>query len=144
MNSQLKIEQLASLSGCILPENLPVEKWVRIPENSGKSPEQIKQIRKEQAQRKAIEAESYLKEVVQSAGNAEALFAIRSGNVPESEMVIVGDIDFKNPLNVGKDEAIAPARLVKASYSIPEFSGEENDSVWSDPFLLDMAGGKSC
>lgn len=254
------------------------ENLVYVPESSRKSPEEIQQIKKQQAERKAIEAENYRKEVLQSAGNAEALFtlgsvdipesfrylvkkniqphgvkffsgktpvndelaklithlqkqdclmipryssedylegkiqtlefikpngskfpplnskpkgtyylipgdnrnivvcegfatgatlkehyakdstiviAFNAGNLlpvsryfrkkfPESEMVIAGDNDFKNPVNIGKDKAIATARLVNASYSIPEFSRDENGSDWNDRFLLDMAGGKSC
>lgn len=180
MNSQMTIEQLASLNCYILPENLPVEKWVRIPaknkshpnkapsvrvfsdgnvmikgftteeslvyvpKTSGKSPEEIEQIKKEQAERQTKKAKNCRKAVLKSSGNAEVLFAFGSGNVSESEMVIARGNDFKTPVNIGKENAGATARLVNASYSIPKFSGEENGSDWNDRFLLDMAGGKSC
>ena len=79
-----------------------------------------------------------------NAGNLLPVARYFRKKFPESEMVIAGDNDFKTPVNIGKDKAIATARLVGASYSIPEFSGEEAGSDWNDRFLLDMAGGKSC
>lgn len=79
-----------------------------------------------------------------NAGNLLPVSLYFRKKFPESEMVIAGDNDFKNLVNIGKDKAIATARLVNASYSIPEFSGNENGSDWNDRFLLDMAGGKSC
>jgi len=254
------------------------ENLVYVPETSGKSPEEIEKIKKEQVERQAKEAKNYRKSVLKSSGNAEALFALGSGNVPEnfpylvrkniqahgvrffsgktpvndelaklifhlkkqdclmipryssedflegkiqtlefikpngskfpplnskpkgsyymipgndrkiivcegfatgatlkehyakdttiviafnagnllpvsryfrkkfpiSEMVIAGDNDFKNPVNIGKDKAITTARLVDASYSIPEFETHEKGSDWNDRFLLDMSGGASC
>lgn len=73
-----------------------------------------------------------------NAGNLLPVARYFRKTFPESEIVIAGDNDFKNPVNIGKDKAIAAARLVNASYSIPEFSGDESGSDWNDRFLLDQ------
>ncbi|WP_051640631.1 hypothetical protein [Thiomicrorhabdus sp. Milos-T2] len=73
-----------------------------------------------------------------NAGNLLPVAQYFRNEYPESEMVIAGDNDFKNPVNIGRDKAIATARLVGASYSIPEFSGDESGSDWNDRFLLDQ------
>ena len=54
-----------------------------------------------------------------NAGNLLPVARYFRKKFPESEIVIAGDNDFKNPVNIGKDKAIAAARLVNASYSIP-------------------------
>ncbi|MBO1927118.1 toprim domain-containing protein [Thiomicrorhabdus sp. 6S2-11] len=79
-----------------------------------------------------------------NAGNLLPVSRYFREKFPSSEMIIAGDNDFKNPVNTGRDKAIATARLVNASYSIPEFSEGESGSDWNDRFLLDCKGGQSC
>lgn len=57
---------------------------------------------------------------------------------PKAEITIAGDNDHHNVVNTGKSKAIATARLIGASYSIPEFLDEEDGSDWNDRFLLDQ------
>lgn len=86
--------------------------------------------------------EHYAKEasivVAFNAGNLLPVARYFREKFPESEIVIAGDNDFKNPVNIGKNKAITTARLVGTSYSIPAFSGEESGSDWNDRFLLDQ------